>query len=191
MRIPLLLVTGLACALAVGGCAVPMTASAHLDREQNFSAYRTFAWTPADILPAGDPRLDGDPFFIDHLQGAIEKQLRARGLALVDAEAADVLVHYHASISQRIDAVSIDREYGACSSPECVTETRYYDAGTIILDVVDRRAQKVVWRGWAQTEIGQALHDRARLAAIIDKAAARIVGRFPRAGEFPAAATSR
>ena len=67
----------------VAGCA-PMRVSSHVDRDLDFTRYRTFDWGPADALPAGDPRLERDAFFQDHIQGAIErnlaaKRIRARG----------------------------------------------------------------------------------------------------------------
>ena len=42
-------------------------------------AIHTYDWGPADALPTGDPRLDQNPFFKDHLEGAVEKELATRG----------------------------------------------------------------------------------------------------------------
>ena len=65
-------------ALAVTGCAT-MSVSSHVRGGIDFATYRTYDWGPADALPTGDPRLDQDPYFKDHLMGAVEKQLAARG----------------------------------------------------------------------------------------------------------------
>ena len=62
-----------AAALALTGCATTMNVSAYVGRGVNFSQYRTYDWGPADALPTGDPRLDNNGFFIDLLEGAIEK----------------------------------------------------------------------------------------------------------------------
>ena len=113
------LIATVVAALAVTSCATTMTVSSHVERGLDFSPYRTFAWGPADALPTGDPRLDQDPFFKDHLQGAVEKQLAQRGLALSPEGAPDLLVHYHASVTQEIDVVDRDSLSTYCDSDEC------------------------------------------------------------------------
>ena len=87
----------------LSGCAT-MRVSSHVERGLDFSQDRTFDWGPPDALPLGDPRLDKDPFFRDQVEGAIEKQMTARGFERSAAsETPDVRIHYHASINQRFD----------------------------------------------------------------------------------------
>ena len=69
-----------ASALFIGACATTMSVSSHVARGVDVARYRTCDWGPADDLPTGDPRLDRNPFFQDHLQGAVERQCgRDRG----------------------------------------------------------------------------------------------------------------
>ena len=166
----------------VGGCAVPISTGAHVDRTKDFSAYRTFAWGPADALPTGDARLDGALHAIFEEWIAIEVQLRTRGLVLVDASEPDLLVHYHATINQRIDVNSIDIAYGYCAEG-CEPHYMQYEAGTLVLDVIDYRTQVLIWRGWARTDIAGALTDGTRMAEIIAQAAAGMLQHFPHALE--------
>jgi Domain of unknown function (DUF4136) len=182
MRQHVWLVTTLSAALVAGGCAarMGMSASAHLDRDRDFAAYNTYQWGPADALPTGDPRLDKDPFFQDHMQGAVEKQLAARGLQLAGSATPDLLIHYHANISERIDVYGVDRAYGYCDSADCPSSIIRYEAGTIVLDVIDARTNTLIWRGWAQTNLQDVLGNRARLERVIDEAAVRMLQRFPR-----------
>ena len=180
-RVMFVFIIYLAAAL-VSGCALPISTGAHVDRTKDFSTYRTYAWGPADALPTGDARLDGDPFFRDRMQGAIEVQLRTRGLVLVAANEPDLLVHYHAAIDQRIDVNSIDIAYGYCAEG-CEPHYMEYDAGTLVLDVIDYRTQVLIWRGWARTDIAGALTDGARMAEIIARAAAGMLQHFPHAME--------
>lgn len=163
------------------GCAVTMSVSSHVDRTVSFEQYRTFDWGPADALPTGDPRLDRDPFFKDHVQGAVERQLAARGLKLVASGTPDLLIHYHANISQRIDVNSVDRRYGYCRSSDCPPETTQYEAGTLVLDIIDSRTNLVVWRGWAQNSVEDVLGNQDRMAETIDRAVTRMLQRLPRA----------
>jgi hypothetical protein len=146
----------------------------------NFAQYRTFAWGPADALPTGDPRLDRDPFFKDHVEGAVERGLAARGLELTASGEADLLIHYHASISERIDVNRADRVYGYCGARDCPPETIRYEAGTLVLDLIDSRTDTLVWRGWAQNSVEDMLRDRDRMARTIEHAVAEMLRQLPR-----------
>lgn len=176
---PLVQLTGAALvAVAVTGCAT-MSVSSHVQRGLDFTQYRTYDWGPADALPTGDPRLDQDAFFEDHMQGAVERQLAAKGVERVSAGTPDLLIHYHASITQRIDVNRVDREYGYCYDPECLVKVIDFEAGTLVLDIVDTRTKQVIWRGWAQHSLGDMLENRDRMARRIDEAVSRMLERFP------------
>lgn len=167
-------------ALATGGCAT-MNVSSHVDQGLDFTQYRTYDWGPADALPAGDPRLDENPFYKDHVLGAVEKQLAAKGFEHSAVEGqADLLVHYHAVINTRLDVNRIDQEYGYCFDEECRARVVEYEAGTLVLDIVDRRTNRVVWRGWAQDTVERILNNEDRMARQIDEAVRRMFARFPR-----------
>lgn len=168
----------MASALALTGCAATMTVSSHVERGLELSHYRSFAWGPADALPTGDPRLDQNPFFKDHVQGAVEKQLAQRGLA-VTAGDADLLIHYHANITRRIDPNQADRAYGYCGTGDCLPAQVDYEAGTLVLDIVDARTNRLVWRGWAQRGVEDMLRDPDRMARTIEQAVTRMLQRLP------------
>ena len=165
-------------ALALTSCAT-MSVSSHVERGLDFGRYHTFDWGPADALPTGDPRLDKDPFFQDHVQGAVERHLAARGFARAPADGTpDLRIHYHAHISQRIDVDRADSSYGFLGDGQPgVTE---YEAGTLVLDLVDVRTNRVIWRGWAQRSVKDMLDDRDTMAREIEEAVRRMLERLPR-----------
>jgi hypothetical protein len=165
-------------ALALAGCAT-MNVSSHVRTGIDFTTYRTYDWGPADALPTGDPRLDQDPFFKDHMLGAVEKQLAARGFDRSASDSPDLLIHYHASINRRINVFGVDREHGYCFDEECQTWVTDYEAGTLVLDLVDPRTNRVIWRGWAQDGVEDMLDDRDRMAQKIDQAVARMMALLP------------
>ena len=99
---------GAACATTI------LNVSSHVRPGIDIGQYRTFAWGPADALPTGDPRLDQNPYFQDYVQGAVEKQLAARGILASTTGTSDLLLHYHASIDTRIDVSRSEREYERC-----------------------------------------------------------------------------
>jgi hypothetical protein len=54
-----------------------------------------------------------------------------------------------------------------------------YDAGTLILDVVDARSEKLVWRGWAQSSVDEMLNDRNEMAKTIQRGVEQMLSRLP------------
>jgi hypothetical protein len=163
--------------LGLSACAT-MNVSSQVQRGLNFSQYHSFDWGEPDALPPGDPRL-ATPFFRDHLEGAVERALAAKGYERArSADAADLLIHYHASIDERIDVSRTDsqRGYGYPSDVNVYT----FEAGTIVIDVVDARTSRVIWRGWAQHSLEGVLDNTDRMAKLIDEAVSRMMARFPR-----------
>ena len=171
--------------LAAAGVVVGLTGcstllvSSHVEQGLDFTRYRTFDWGPADALPTGDPRLDRDPFFIDHLQGEIEKQMAARGYARVESRWPDLLVHYHATTQRRFNVSDWDRERGYCQSDDCRAGIGEYEAGTLIVDIMDARTNRLVWRGWAQDSLEGVLGHRDRLAGTAQKGIEAMFARLP------------
>jgi Domain of unknown function (DUF4136) len=167
-------------ALTVYGCATTMNVSSHVEPSVDFAQFRTYDWGPADALPTGDPRLDKDPFFKDHLQGAVEKALATKGLGWSTPGMADLLIHYHANISERIDVDRMDRERGYCTAEGCSPPVVSYEAGTLVLDIIDARTNRLIWRGWAQGSVKDMLDNQDTMARQIDEAVTRMFARFPR-----------
>lgn len=180
MRVwPYRLAAWLAAALTAG-CATTMTASSHVRRGLDLSQYRTFDWGPRDELPAGDPRLDKDTFFMDQVHGAIERALAERQFALSSASAPDLLIHVHANVDKKIDVNQTEQAHGHCQIHDCHDWVIAYEAGTLVVDVVDARTNQLIWRGWAQDSVTEKINDRTEMAALLEKKVREIMARFPR-----------
>lgn len=162
------------------GCAATLNVSAHLDRSVDFTAFRTYDWGPADALPTGDPRLDANPFFNDHVLGAVERELAKRGLELVSTDTPQLLIHYHANISRRFSVNGGDLNHGYCAVGDCASDVTEYEAGTLVLDIMDARTNRLLWRGWAQNDVEHMLRSRDAMAETIDKAVTQMLQRYPR-----------
>lgn len=179
MRVMTSTVLGLTLLAAVG-CAT-MNVSSHIERDVNFAEYVTYDWGPPDNLPVGDPRLDNNPFFNDYLQGAIEKRMAAKGFERAAAGQADLLIHYHASVSQKLDVYEADNKYGYCYG-DCSPQIVDYEQGTLVVDLVDARTKKVVWRGWAQDTMSGVIDNQKRLEQQVDEGVTKMMLLLPRGG---------
>ena len=165
-------------ALAATRCAT-LSVSSHMQRGLNFAQFHTYDWGPADAFPTGDPRLDQNPFFRDHVEGAVEKQLAAKGFERSTSGTPDLLIHYHASIDQRIDVDRVDHKYGYCYDETCRAGVIDYEAGTLVLDIVEARTNRVIWRGWAQGTVEDILHNQDKMARRIRDAVSQMLERLP------------
>jgi hypothetical protein len=161
-------------ALTVTACA-PMRVNAFVARSTNFSDFRTYAWAPAEQLATGDPRLDNNEFFQTRVKMAVENGLDARGLEKITGGPADVVLHYHASVTQQIDPNGIDDRYGYCE--DC--RPYVFDAGTLTLDMVDTRTNRLVWRGWAERSFEGIVDNQQWLERQVDEAVDRILRKYP------------
>jgi hypothetical protein len=172
----------IAAILAASSACASMNVSSHIERGINFERFASYNWGPADLLPVGDPRLDNNPFFRDYLTGAIEKRLHAKGFErALPGQQADLLIHYHASVNQKIDVYTADTQHGYCYG-NCEPQFVDYEEGTLVIDLVDAGTNKVVWRGWAQDSMTGIIDHQDRLEAQVDEAVTKMMQRLPRGG---------
>ena len=162
-------------AFAVTGCAT-MIVSSYLARGADIARYQTYSWAPAGSLSTGDPRLDNNPFFHERIHADVDQQLTARGFEKTAANMPDLLIHYHASISQQINLNGADRKSGDCD--DC--RPYVFDAGTLLVDLVDARTNKVVWRGWAEDSVDGIIDNQKWMEEKIDEAVRRMMEKLPR-----------
>ena len=73
--------------------------------------------------------------------------------------------------------MDIDRGY--CYADGCSPRVVEYEAGTPVLDIIDVRPNRLIWRGWAQGSV-KGMLDNQVTARQIDDAVTRMFTRFPR-----------
>ena len=157
------------------GCA-PIHVSSFAERGVDFAQFHTYGWGPAGALSTGDPRLDNNPFFHEYFQGAVEKRLAASGLQKADSSPPDILIHYHASMSQSFAVSGVDGEYGNCNGgDDCEPRVIDYEAGTLVLDFKDTRTNRVVWRASVQQSVDGLIDNQVWMEEYVDKAVARMM----------------
>jgi hypothetical protein len=158
------------------GCA-PMRVNSYLEGGANLRQYDTYEWGVPDNQPVGDPRLDNNRFFDEHVRAQVEKELERRGFRKATSGEPGLLVHYHASVSEQIDVRELDRSNGYCAVTDC--RPYIFDRGTLFVDLVERGTDRLLWRGWAEGSISGVIDNQAWMESVIDKAVARILTRLP------------
>jgi hypothetical protein len=159
----------------LASCA-PMRVTSYEAPAADMRAYKTYAWDSAELGLTGDPRLDNNRIFTDRVQQAADAQMRFRGYEKLTRGTADMTLHIHARVEQRIDSALLDVDR-ACQQPEC--HSYVYDQGTLLLDVVDARSKALIWRGWAERSLDGIVDNQDAMNQVIDRAVSAIFARLP------------
>ena len=166
-------------ALAVG-CATYDVAY-DFDPQADFRRLGTYGWFPGPQPDTGDPRLD-NTIVDSRIRAAVDTHLATKGYKKDFADKADFLVAYHAAINHKLDIATVDRYYGPGPrwAGMVVTDTtvREWDQGTLILDVVDRRSRKLLWRGSVQAQVTNRASPAERTERV-RAAVAQMLEKFP------------
>ncbi|MET0717791.1 MAG: DUF4136 domain-containing protein [Pseudoxanthomonas sp.] len=177
------------CVLLLAGCASGPQISSEADPEADFGAYRTFGfYAPLALEKEGYATPT-----TDRIKAATRAQLESRGY-VYSANDPDLWVNLNAYMQKRTDVTSyptVDygyyysyraRTYLAVPYWRDETMVRNYTEGTLNVDLVDRRKNRLVWEGIAVGRIAK-LKPEER-AARIDSTLAEIFARYPyRAGQ--------
>jgi len=142
-RLGSLLLTALA-----SSCSSVSTATDY-DPEFDFTSVRTFSWAEREGSAAVDD------LNATRIRSAVEVALAAAGVAPSEAGSADVLVAFDVSVRDRVRVSESGEIYGYRYGgfvPRDVDVYQYRD-GTLVVDLVDAEAGRLVWRGSARAAL--------------------------------------
>jgi len=162
--------------IGAAGCA-SLNIGSYLAGGVDLHQYRTYAWAPSSSRATGDPRLDRNRFVEERIREQIETGLNRHGFQPADSVSPDLVVRYQLIVSQALDAGELRNAYGFCDEFErrpCV-----YDAGTLLIDLVDGRTDALLWRGWSEGRLDFVIDDQTAMEIRIDDAVDRILRRLP------------
>lgn len=172
----------------LAGCATGPRISSDVDPTADFSRYRSFAfYSPLAIESQGYTTLVSG-----RMKAAARAQMQSRGY-VYDEKSPDLWVNLNAFMQEKTDVVStpeVDydyyysyraRRYVAVPYWRDRTDVYRYTEGTLNVDLVDARENRLVWEGIAVGRVSRGKPEER--AARIDSAIGDIFARFPyRAG---------
>ena len=167
---------------AASGCS-QFTVRADRNPAADFARYRTFAWMAIAEARPGD-QTTGHRGIDDRIYTDIEREMQRHGYAPGANADADLLLTFRLLKDARYD--DADVTYGAQwhhgvyldalhASPDA------YDRGTLMVDVVDRTQNLLVWRGSAASRLLPHFSYERRVKRASD-AVKKIFAKFPTAG---------
>jgi hypothetical protein len=126
-----------------------------------------------------------DPFSRNSLldkrvRAAVERVLDARGFRKAVEADSDMRLNYHVLFRDKL--VASGTEFGSYNryryggfGTSFNFSVRQYKEGTIILDIIDRATDQLVWRGWAAGRNNDGNYDERETSYAVKK----ILERFP------------
>ena len=159
------------------GCSSNLKIYTDYDRAFDLHSFKTYQWaTQIDIEQTNNP-LYYNELTDKRIKSISDKQLRMKGFSLTDADP-DVIIHYHIVVSDRYSlATDPYGFYGPYWMRPGGNAVLYlYKEGILILDIMDRKTNSLVWRGYAVSVIHD---DRREISeATLNKAIIRIFQRY-------------
>ena len=182
-------------ALLVLGCSTGAKVRLDYDPKEDFQTLQSYAWAPM----TADEQQEKSRNSLTHerIQSAIDARLTARGYTKVNEAQADFLVTHTVTVERRTQvqetrmAVGYGR-YGMRSGvgigygfPVESTIYQYqYKVGTLIIDIIDARQRRLVWRGSGERTLDEEITPEQR-TALINATVDEILSRFPPASKKP------
>ena len=155
------------------------------DRQASFGTYTTFSWREP---PASEhrPGVGASQIVDGRIRAAIAHNITAKGYTQVDPGEADLEVAYYTSLSTQLVMYNTGWGYGWGYGPRwgfgysfwpgwTTTTVSEYHEGTIIIDVVDRERNQLVWRGVVTSAVSKKSASQEK----IDQAMTRVLADFP------------
>jgi hypothetical protein len=170
-------VTSFVCAVALvllGTITLAQSITYDFDKAANFPAFKTYAWVPGTVLP--------DELNHARIVNAVSAQLGLKGLTRVESKRdADLLVAYHAIFDRDVQINGFSSGWGGYrfgGSRSGTARTEEIVTGTLIVDLVDRRTDTIVWRGIAAKDIDVKADPKKR-DRNLNKAAEKLFKNYP------------
>jgi hypothetical protein len=154
------------------------------DKEANFTQFKTFAWAPHGAV--------AHPMLAANVVGAIEQELKARGLQRVNIEQnPGLIIQVYGSVDQETSFNSTDPLYNATGGippfdPSFSGPITYGNFGAtsvvvhkgeLVVDLIDAANKKLVWRGISQQNL--AANNPNKLLSQVNDAVSKMFKQYP------------
>ena len=134
----------------------------HYDKSVDFAKYKTYGWAPVGAV--------AHPMLALDIVGAVDQEMAARGLTKVGSNP-DLLVQIYGAVDTEVSMTSNNPIYIATGGippfdPSMTSpgDSLYWDGyygnstvvvhpGQLIIDIIDAKAKKLVWRGMGSEAI--------------------------------------
>jgi len=167
--------TALLCAILIGSCCLVLAQDVKYNYAEgtDFTKFKTYKWT--DVHGGTHP----DPLINDQIIAAIDSQLALKGLTKSDSEKVDMLVDYQVAVTQETQWTASGMRGGVRYGGGMGTATSSaINIGTLVVDLYDAAAEKLVWRGDATKTLNPS-KDPEKNKKNLNKAVEKLMKKYP------------
>jgi hypothetical protein len=147
------------------------------DKSVDFSKYKTYTW--AKGMPARNPIVN--QMIID----SIEQQLAARGLTKTEADGELQVIFVAAmDLDLQIQGLTWSNVSNPMGSLTNVGPPMNVRKGMLVVDLMDKKAERYIWRGTAKETLTQGptadiVGDAKRVEKVVKKAVEKMFNKYP------------
>ncbi len=155
-------------------CSSGVVVRSTFDPNAPLQNYRTFAMLLPN-RPVATENVDISPFVMQKLRQLTHHELKAKGFSAAPKQSAQLLVSVMAGTKRRVERNATPGYSGyGYGGPGWSYSVDDYLEGTLVIDLIDREKQAVVWRGSGKIRLSEETQD-ARLAQVV----ASVLAQFP------------
>ncbi len=186
IRLALLMISGIA--VLSSGCSSMTIRSSH-DPFARFPETGSFGWVAGPQNLPDDPRVDRASLDA-RIRKAVQSQLATKGYKLASDNNPDFLVAYHVAIEGELTAATVNQNYHSWGyGPDGQwsfgphrqlpqSSGPGFAQGSLVLDLVDPGATRILWRASAQARIVVSASEQEKDRRV-NEAVRRMLERFP------------
>ncbi len=173
--------------LALGiGCAPGPAVRSMQAPSYDFSRLKTYAWVEPNTEDVAAERFR-NAALEKMIRAGVDRALIEKGYRFADDGRPDFLVAEYVSLQEKLDSRTFQRVYGydrgmgpteGRSPYDSKTRVETYEAGTLVVDVLDAATREVVWRGTAEGKVDPQLDSEKRRQRLRE-VARRMLAAFP------------
>jgi Domain of unknown function (DUF4136) len=169
--------------LTGAGTALAQDVRYNFDKDQNFSAFRTYKW----VVIKGATQLSD--LAERQVKAAVDAELSRKGLTKTDTDPADLYIGYQAAVGQEKEYTSFDSGWGygpgwygggwyGGGGGITTGQTSTIYIGQLALDMYAASPKKLVWRGVASKTIDPKAKPEKQ-EKNLNKAVAKVLKNYP------------
>lgn len=153
------------------------------DKSVEFANYKTYAWSAEASLQARPQNYQVNGLMEKRIRNAITEQMASQGFKLAEPAQADILINYHVAVDKKLEVDTFKVSYGARWNywgwgVDHHTTAREYKVGTLVVDIIDRTSNQLVWRGAKESRL-RAKQTPEQRTESVNKTIAEILANFP------------
>jgi uncharacterized protein DUF4136 len=146
MKLQRIAVTLMGMMFLFAGISAAQQVKTDYDRAADFGQFKTYSWEHVETK---------DPLSVDRIKNAVNTALAARGWRQVESGGDVSIVAIQMTSNQETLTTFYNgfgggwgwRRFGGGGIGEATTTTETYKVGTLVIDLFDAKAKKLLWRG--------------------------------------------